>query len=55
MIAAGYDNGIIFGKCGVNRGLNVLLVKPPLITTMEESDIILERFHSSLQQVYGKK
>ncbi len=55
MMAAGYNNGIIFGKCGINRGLNVLLIKPPLITTMEESDIILERFYKSLQESYGKK
>jgi 4-aminobutyrate aminotransferase-like enzyme len=55
MMTAGYNNGIIFGKCGVNKGLNILLIKPPLITTMEESDIILERFYSSLQEAYGKK
>jgi len=51
---AGFKNGIIFGDGGVNGGKNVLKIKPPLITTKNEADIILERFYKSLQEVYGK-
>ena len=54
MIKVGWKNGIIFGDGGVNKGKNVLKIKPPLITTKEEAGIILEKYHKTLQEVYGK-
>jgi 4-aminobutyrate aminotransferase-like enzyme len=54
MRVAGFKNGLIFGDGGVNRGKNVLKIKPPLITTKGEADLILERYYKSLQEVYGE-
>ena len=54
MRTIGYKNGIIFGDGGVAGGKNVLKIKPPLITTMAESDTILERYYKTIQDVYGK-
>jgi 4-aminobutyrate aminotransferase-like enzyme len=54
MRTVGYKNGMIFGDGGVAGGKNVLKIKPPLITTMAESDTILERYYKTMQQVYGK-
>ncbi len=53
MRTEGFKNGIIFGDGGVNSGKNVLKIKPPLITTKDEADIILERYYKTLQDVYG--
>jgi len=49
----GFENGIIFGVGGSGKGKNVLKIKPPLITTREQADDILERFEATLKQVYG--
>jgi len=49
----GFENGIIFGVGGSGMGKNVLKIKPPLITTREQADDILERFETTLKQVYG--
>jgi 4-aminobutyrate aminotransferase-like enzyme len=54
MRVAGFKNGIIFGDGGVCGGKNVLKIKPPLITTQEEADMILEKYLSCLVEVYGK-
>ena len=54
MRTVGYKNGMIFGDGGVAGGKNVLKIKPPLITTMAESDTILERYYKTIQDVYGK-
>ena len=48
----GFKNGIIFGVGGSGLGKNVLKIKPPLITTKEQADDILERFEMTLKQVY---
>ncbi|MBL7124323.1 MAG: aminotransferase class III-fold pyridoxal phosphate-dependent enzyme [Actinobacteria bacterium] len=48
----GFDNRIIFGVGGSGRGKAVLKIKPPLITTKEQADDILERFEMTLKQVY---
>ncbi len=48
----GFKNGIIFGVGGSGLGKNVLKIKPPLITTKEQADDILERFEATLKQVY---
>lgn len=48
----GFDNGIIFGVGGSGKGKNVLKIKPPLITTIKQADDILERFETTLKQVY---
>lgn len=53
MRKAGLKNGIIFGDGGVNNGKNVLKIKPPLITTMQESDMILEKYYKTLKEVYS--
>ncbi len=52
MRKVGFDNGIIFGVGGTGQGKNVLKIKPPLITTKEQADKILERFHATLKEVY---
>ncbi len=49
----GFDNGIIFGEGGTGKGKATLKIKPPLITTMEQADEILEKFSTTLKQVYG--
>jgi len=49
----GFKNGIIFGVGGSGKGKNVLKIKPPLITTRQQADDILERFASTLKEVYG--
>ena len=54
MRKVGWKHGIIFGDGGVAGGKNVLKIKPPLITTMAESDTILERYYKTIQDVYGK-
>ncbi len=54
MRVAGFKNGIIFGDGGVCGGKNVLKIKPPLITTQEEADMILEKYSACLEEVYGK-
>jgi len=53
MRAVGFKNGIIYGDGGVVRGKNVLKIKPPLITTVQEADIILEKHEKCLREVYG--
>jgi 4-aminobutyrate aminotransferase-like enzyme len=52
MRKTGLDNSIIFGVGGSGLGKNVLKIKPPLITTKEQADDILERFEMTLKQVY---
>ena len=52
MRKTGFDNHIIFGVGGSGRGKAVLKIKPPLITTKEQADDILERFEATLKQVY---
>ncbi|MCG2788904.1 MAG: aspartate aminotransferase family protein [Actinomycetia bacterium] len=54
MRSKGYQNGILFGEGGTGKGKNVLKIKPPLITTREQADEILEKFAASLNDVYGK-
>jgi len=49
----GFENGIIFGVGGSGKGKNVLKIKPPLITTRKQADDILERYETTLKQVYG--
>jgi 4-aminobutyrate aminotransferase-like enzyme len=48
----GFENGIIFGVGGCGKGKNVLKIKPPLITTKEQADDILERYETTIKQVY---
>ena len=48
----GLKNGIIFGDGGVCGGKNVLKIKPPLITTMNEASIILEKYYKTLKEVF---
>jgi 4-aminobutyrate aminotransferase-like enzyme len=48
----GLKNGIIFGLGGTGRGKNVLKIKPPLITTKEQADEILEKFEKCLITTY---
>ena len=48
----GFENGIIFGVGGSGLGKNVLKIKPPLITTKEQADEIIEKFELTLRQVY---
>ena len=54
MRAEGFKNGIIFGDGGVAGGKNVLKIKPPLITTKDEADTILELYLKCLKKVYSK-
>ena len=54
MRVVGFKNGIIFGDGGVCGGKNVLKIKPPLITTQKEADMILEKYLTCLAEVYGK-
>gem|GEM_PF-546481 len=54
MRTSGFNNGIIYGDGGVCGGKNVLKIKPPLITTEKEADIILEKYYKCLQDVYGR-
>jgi 4-aminobutyrate aminotransferase-like enzyme len=49
----GFKNGIIFGDGGVCGGKNVLKIKPPLITTKAEADMILEKYYKTLKEVYA--
>lgn len=49
----GFKNGIIFGVGGSGKGKNVLKIKPPLITTKQQADDILERFTATLKEVHG--
>ncbi|MHB1335372.1 MAG: class-III pyridoxal-phosphate-dependent aminotransferase [Candidatus Humimicrobiaceae bacterium] len=53
MRKTGFKNGIIFGDGGVNSGKNVLKIKPPLITTRNEADMILEKYYKTLKEVYA--
>jgi len=48
----GFKNGIIFGTGGSGKGKNVLKIKPPLITTKKQADDILERYETTIKQVY---
>ncbi|MCL6088133.1 MAG: aspartate aminotransferase family protein [Actinobacteria bacterium] len=48
----GLNNGIIFGLGGSGLGKNVLKIKPPLITTKEQAEEILEKFEKTLKEVY---
>jgi len=50
----GFEKGIIFGVGGSGLGKNVLKIKPPLITTQEQAGEILEKFESTLKEVYKK-
>ena len=43
---AGFKNGIIFGVGGMVK--NVLKIKPPLIISKDEADVVLDRFRKSL-------
>jgi len=52
MRKTGFDNRIIFGVGGSGHGKAVLKIKPPLITTKEQANDILERFEMTLKQVY---
>lgn len=54
MRKVGWKHEIIFSDGGVNKGKNVLKIKPPLITTMAEADIILEKYYKTMQEVYSK-
>jgi 4-aminobutyrate aminotransferase-like enzyme len=49
---AGFGHGIIFGLGGVRR--NVLKIKPPLIVSQGECDLILDRFERSVKDVLGR-
>ena len=49
---AGINNGIIFGLGGSGKGKNVLKIKPPLITTKDQADRILEKLVKSLKDVF---
>ena len=49
----GFENGIIFGVGGSGKGKNVLKIKPPLTTTRQQADDILEKFKIILKQVYS--
>jgi len=48
----GMSNGILFGVGGVKK--NVLKIKPPLIITKEEADVVLELFLKSLKEAREK-
>jgi 4-aminobutyrate aminotransferase-like enzyme len=50
----GFNNGIIFGVGGTGEGKSVLKIKPPLITTIKQSDEILEKFKKTMKNVYGE-
>ena len=52
MRKTGFNNSIIFGVGGTGEGKAVLKIKPPLITTMEQADEILEKFEKTLKMVY---
>lgn len=43
------ENGLILGTAGYKK--NIFKVKPPLITTKDQADVILERFEKTLKQV----
>jgi 4-aminobutyrate aminotransferase-like enzyme len=47
----GVKNGILFGHGGTGIGKNVLKIKPPLITTQNQADEILEKLELSLKNV----
>ena len=49
---AGFTKGIIFGLGGSGNGKNVIKIKPPLITTMEQADEILSKFQDCLKIAY---
>ena len=49
---AGFTEGIIFGVGGSGKGKNIIKIKPPLITTMEQADEILSKFEDSLKIAY---
>lgn len=48
----GFNNGIIFGVGGTGEGKAVLKIKPPLITTIKQGDEILEKFRTTMMDVY---
>ena len=48
----GFENGIIFGVGGTGEGKAVLKIKPPLITTMERADEILEKCSKSSKKIF---
>ena len=48
----GYKNGILLGVGGTGKGKNVIKIKPPLITTKVQADEILDRFTSTLKEIY---
>ena len=52
MRETGFENKIIFGVGGTGEGKAVLKIKPPLITTMEQADEILEKFTKTLGMVF---
>ncbi len=49
----GFKNNIIFGLGGTGKGKAVLKIKPPLITTKEQADEILEKYTKTLKEVLG--
>lgn len=53
MRLTGQKNGVLFGVGGMAK--NVLKIKPPLITTREQADEILERFVSTLAEVENSR
>lgn len=48
----GFNKGIIFGVGGTGEGKAVLKIKPPLITTIKQGDEILEKFSTTVKDVY---
>jgi len=53
MRETGFSNGIIFGVGGTGEGKAVLKIKPPLITTKNQADEILEKYTKTLKDVFG--
>ncbi|MGM0365969.1 MAG: aspartate aminotransferase family protein [Actinomycetota bacterium] len=53
MRETGFSNGIIFGVGGTGEGKAVLKIKPPLITTKDQADEILEKYNRTLNDVFG--
>ncbi len=54
MRKTGFKNGIIFGVGGTGEGKAVLKIKPPLITTRDQADEILEKYTKTLEDVFGQ-
>ncbi len=52
--STGFSNGIIFGVGGTGEGKSTIKIKPPLITTKEQADEILQKFAQTVKDVYGE-